>query len=137
MNELQIYDSNSLGDLAFVEVDRLTPDYYVEHFQEFLPQYISHGNPSADTLINYVHEIKNFLNWCIGHRAHPLALKNKSSDAKTLTEKMMNRFNFWKFFAEKKSVAQIKYNEHFKNPWRFIRGFFFDLRKKILHIQCK
>lgn len=76
MNELQIYDSNSLGDLAFVEVDRLTPDYYVEHFQEFLPQYISHGNPSADTLTNYIHEIKNFLGWCIGHRAHPLALKN-------------------------------------------------------------
>ena len=77
LNELQIYENNSLlGDFVSYETDRLTPDYYIEHYLEFLPKYIANSNPSKDTLKDYSTGIKIFIDWCKLHHAHPLALKD-------------------------------------------------------------
>lgn len=76
MNELQIYGSEGLGDLVSLEAEQLTPSYYVEHYFDFLPRYVSNGNPKDETLVAYSREIKFFIGWCNSHRAHPLALKD-------------------------------------------------------------
>lgn len=54
----------------------ITPDYYVLHYKEFIPMYISKGRPSEDTLSTYISSINQFLNWCRLSNAHPLSLKD-------------------------------------------------------------
>ncbi len=49
-------------------------NYFVEHFQEFLPRYIAKGNPSKDTLRHYTNQILSFIRWCLQSGLHPLAL---------------------------------------------------------------
>lgn len=54
----------------------LTPDYYVMHYKEFIPMYISRGRPSADTLVTYISAINQFLHWCQASNMHPLYLRD-------------------------------------------------------------
>jgi len=54
----------------------LTPEYYILHYQEFIPMYISRGRPSDDTLATYESAINQFLKWCKTSNAHPLYLRD-------------------------------------------------------------
>ena len=54
----------------------LTPDFYILHYKEILPMYISHGRPSKDTLSTYFSAINQFLAWCKSGNAHPLYLQD-------------------------------------------------------------
>lgn len=49
-------------------------DYYVEHYRDFLPQYISHGRPTQDTMDTYCTRIRIFLSWRNEKRIHPLSV---------------------------------------------------------------
>ena len=33
-----------------LETETITPDFFVQHYDEFLPRFIANGNPSKDTL---------------------------------------------------------------------------------------
>ena len=63
------------SDLAIsLEPDTITPDYFVQHYAEFLPRYIAKGNPSADTMKHYCSQIDGFIRWCISKQRHPLSM---------------------------------------------------------------
>lgn len=59
-----------------LDAESVTPDYYIEHYMDFLPRYISHGRPTADTLTTYQKRIRSFLQWCEGQGIHPLAVQD-------------------------------------------------------------
>lgn len=54
--------------------EALTPEYFIGHYAEFLPRYISKGRPSADTMRDYCCNIDLFIRWCAEHKQHPLAM---------------------------------------------------------------
>lgn len=54
----------------------LTPEYYLQHYMEFLPRYIARGIPSADTMRDYRIQISQFLKWCRAASCPPLALQD-------------------------------------------------------------
>lgn len=54
----------------------LTPEYYLQHYMEFLPRYIARGMPSSDTLRDYRIQIDRFLQWCCAVSSHPFALQD-------------------------------------------------------------
>lgn len=54
--------------------DAVTADYYVAHYKEFLPRYISKGHPTRDTLNTYMQNIDEFLAWCQEKNAHPFSI---------------------------------------------------------------
>lgn len=74
MQELTPLNSTTFGMPADASV--ITPDYYVLHYDEFIPMYISRGKPSADTLATYISSINQFLRWCKVSNAHPLYLRD-------------------------------------------------------------
>lgn len=49
-------------------------DYYIEHYRDFLPRYISHGRPTQDTMDTYCTRIHIFLSWCHEKQIHPLSV---------------------------------------------------------------
>ena len=61
-------------DAQNFDVVEVSPDYYAGHYWEFLPRYISMGNPSLDTLNTYKNAIDQFIKWCVGKKRHPLAI---------------------------------------------------------------
>ena len=65
MQELQA--ANSLMQV-------LDPDYYLLHYPELLPRYISHGRPTQDTLKTYRERIEIFLSLCSENKFHPLSV---------------------------------------------------------------
>lgn len=52
------------------------PDYFVKHYAEYLPRYISKGSPSADTMKHYCNQIDNFIRWCLERKCHPLSMND-------------------------------------------------------------
>ena len=52
------------------------PDYFVQHYAEYLPRYISKGSPSADTMRNYCNKIDSFIRWCLERKCHPLKMND-------------------------------------------------------------
>lgn len=54
--------------------DDMTPDYFVEHYMDFLPLYISNGRPREDTLRTYKQHIDAFIDVCRKSNVHPLAM---------------------------------------------------------------
>lgn len=48
-------------------------DLYLEHYEEIMTKYISDGNPSNDTIINYFGRIRSFLSWCHDNYVYPLS----------------------------------------------------------------
>lgn len=57
-----------------MEAKAITPDYFVNHYYEFLPRYIANGNPSPNTLKTYYSWIDHFIDWCFGNEQHPLSV---------------------------------------------------------------
>ena len=75
MNNIDIINQSELPSLP-MDTEILNPDYYVMHYQEFIPMYISNGKPSLDTLKTYYSAINQFIKWCVENRRHPLAMHN-------------------------------------------------------------
>ena len=57
-----------------LDVQEITPDYFLTHYGEFIPRVIAKGNPSADTMRHYCNQIDFFIRWCIAKERHPLAM---------------------------------------------------------------
>lgn len=57
-----------------LDVQQITPDYFLTHYAEFIPRVIAKGNPSSDTMRHYCNQIDFFIRWCIAHERHPLAM---------------------------------------------------------------
>lgn len=54
----------------------VTKEYFIANFQEFLPRYISNGNPSKDTFNTYLQSIKQFIRWCTINNYQPLEMQD-------------------------------------------------------------
>lgn len=78
MSDNQLIRSDTQQNLSSLSLDTsaLTPDYYVMHYLEFLPRYISHGHPTADTLNSYRKNIDAFIRWCINKQRHPMSMQD-------------------------------------------------------------
>lgn len=68
----------TIPELSQLRVDAaptitITPDYFVMHFEEFLPKFIANGSPSLDTLRSYRIQIHAFIRWAVAQKRHPLA----------------------------------------------------------------
>lgn len=72
MRDLTTLNNAQISNLT--DTSLITPDYYVLHYKEFIPMYISRGRPSEDTLTTYFSSINQFLRWCKSSNAHPLYL---------------------------------------------------------------
>lgn len=57
-----------------LNVDEITPDYFVMHYAEFIPRVIAKGNPSSDTMRHYCNQIDFFIRWCLEKQRHPLVI---------------------------------------------------------------
>ena len=68
-----------------MQSEKIDADYFVTHFEEFIPRYIAKGNPSEDTLTHYNNQIRNFIRWCLKDSIHPLSV----------TEYQMRIFREW------------------------------------------
>ena len=66
--------SSSLAHIPAAQT--ITPDYFVQHYHEFLPRYIANGNPSSNTLKTYCSWIDHFICWCLDNHLHPLAVND-------------------------------------------------------------
>lgn len=62
------------GAIKIMDTEAITPDYYVQHYMEFLPRYISKGRPRPDTLHTYHRRISLFIDWCRENQRHPLTM---------------------------------------------------------------
>lgn len=60
--------------VKIMDTEAITPDYYVQHYMEFLPRYISKGRPRQDTLHTYHRRISLFIDWCRENHRHPLMI---------------------------------------------------------------
>ena len=54
----------------------ITPDYFIQHYPEFLRRYIAKGSPSQDTMQSYCIRINRFIAWCVEHKRHPLSMSD-------------------------------------------------------------
>ncbi len=72
MNNKQLAPRDSNLSYA-LNTSALTPDYFVEHYADFLPRVIAKGNPSEDTMRHYCNQIDFFIRWCLSNKCHPLA----------------------------------------------------------------
>lgn len=57
------------------EFEAPTPDYYVEHYEDFLPLYISSFHPRSDTMATYKQHIDAFIKACEAAGRHPLSIR--------------------------------------------------------------
>ena len=74
-NTPQIFGKNAVH-AAIMDQEIITPDYFVEHYLEFLAMYIAHGRPSRDTLKHCRSNINQFIKWCKENGRHPLGINN-------------------------------------------------------------
>lgn len=58
-----------------MNIDEMTPDYFVDHYKELIVPYIGKGRPSQDTLDTYFTSIDQFIHWCKAQNIHPLKVK--------------------------------------------------------------
>lgn len=73
MDQMPTPIDNSQSALS-LDQQALTPDYFVAHYAEFLPRYISGGRPAEDTMTVYVKLIDSFVRWCLENKRHPLSM---------------------------------------------------------------
>ncbi len=52
----------------------ITPEYFLQHYEDFLVRYIAKGNPTSDTMRSYCSRINFFLRWCLDNQCSPLEL---------------------------------------------------------------
>lgn len=69
-NELIAKEEMTL-DLS-LDTSAITPEYYTNHYMEFVPIYIGRGRPSMDTLHTYRDSISAFISWCAANKYSPL-----------------------------------------------------------------
>ena len=61
------------NDISYsLETETITPDFFVQHYADFLPRFIANGTPSKDTMYQYCQKINQFIRWCISKQHHPL-----------------------------------------------------------------
>lgn len=54
--------------------DAITEEYFIAHYAELLPRYISSRHPSSDTLNTYIQQIDTFLKWCLQSGYTPMSM---------------------------------------------------------------
>ncbi|HBT79327.1 MAG: tyrosine-type recombinase/integrase [Selenomonas sp.] len=59
-----------------LDASAVSPDYFVQHYMDFLPRYIANGSPSAETLKTYQVRINEFIAWCRAQQQHPLTIQD-------------------------------------------------------------
>lgn len=57
-----------------LDVQEITPDYFLTHYADFIRRVIAKGNPSSDTMRHYCNQIDFFIRWCLTNERHPLAM---------------------------------------------------------------
>ena len=58
--------------------DRVTPEYFLAHYMDFVTMVIAHGKPAQDTLDTYKRNIDAFLEWCLTKaQISPFKLREK------------------------------------------------------------
>lgn len=57
-----------------LDVQEITPEYFIAHYPEFIQRVIAKGNPSSDTMRHYCNQIDFFIRWCLANQRNPLAL---------------------------------------------------------------
>ena len=57
-----------------LDVQQITPEYFILHYAEFIPRVIAKGNPSEDTMRHYCNQIDFFIRWCLSHERSPLEM---------------------------------------------------------------
>lgn len=73
-HEITVFSSQDTLPSLNLDAEAITPEYYIEHYIEFLPRYISNGRPSKDTLVTYREGIEHFKRWCHANNRTPLAV---------------------------------------------------------------
>lgn len=59
-------------------IDKVTPEFFLLHYMDFVSLVIAKGKPSKDTLITYKNHIEKFLDWCLRKaRMSPFKLDEK------------------------------------------------------------
>ena len=70
------FDTAALAEFIPEPTEQITPNYFVEHYREILPMYISSGKPANDTTTTYFQAIDDFIKWCINMKIHPLSVRD-------------------------------------------------------------
>lgn len=63
-----MHDQDKLKKYSLIEKQ----DIFLDNYMDVLKNYIAGGNPSEDTLENYVSRIQDFLDWCHNNKIHPM-----------------------------------------------------------------
>ncbi|SEH37516.1 tyrosine-type recombinase/integrase [Selenomonas sp. KH1T6] len=57
-----------------LDIQQITPEYFIAHYPEFIQRVIAKGNPSSDTMRHYCNQIDFFIRWCLANQRNPLAM---------------------------------------------------------------
>lgn len=66
--------NNFMSIPDFIPEREINSDSFLLNYKKFLERYLSHGEPSEDTLRNYYSAIDNYLDWCRYNKRHPLQI---------------------------------------------------------------
>ncbi len=58
----------------FIPEHEINNNTFILNYKKLLERYLSHGEPSEDTLRNYYSSIDNYLEWCSYNKRHPLKI---------------------------------------------------------------
>ena len=68
-------DSNKFMTIPdFIPEYEINDNTFILNYKKLLERYLSHGEPSPDTLRNYYSAIDNYLQWCRYNKRHPLKI---------------------------------------------------------------
>ena len=57
-----------------LDIQQITPEYFIAHYPEFIQRVIAKGNPSSDTMWHYCNQIDFFIRWCLANQRNPLTM---------------------------------------------------------------
>ena len=57
-----------------LDIQQITPEYFIAHYPEFIQRVIAKGNPSSDTMRHYCNQIDFFIRWCLANQRNPLTM---------------------------------------------------------------
>lgn len=76
--ELFKFNENNQVDILktpiFYDVDKVTPEFYLNNYKDFLWQYTASGQPSYETMRKYFVNIDQFLRWCVAIKTSPFKM---------------------------------------------------------------
>lgn len=64
-----------LSTPIFYDVEDVSPEFFLQHYKDFLWQYTADGQASMETLRKYFINIDQFLRWCVAIKKNPFNLK--------------------------------------------------------------